>query len=140
MIKTTTFRNKKKKDWFSHEIGLVSAHGDIFKDNPGTLPHLRWSSFQQLVTEESCKGVHLICGKVLRSIPDFYISHHYMWSILALNINMNKQIFFLMNIKPVIYYKVFDNFTSDLKFSITISITTTKITFLTRWWMDIWVE
>ena len=43
--------------------------------------------------EESCKGLHLIYNKVL-STPDFYDSDHYMWSVLALNINMkNKQIF-----------------------------------------------
>ena len=26
------FRNNKKKDWFSHKIGLVFVHGDVFKD------------------------------------------------------------------------------------------------------------
>ena len=30
-IKVATFRNNKKKDWFSHETGLVSVHGEIFK-------------------------------------------------------------------------------------------------------------
>ena len=64
------------------------------KTDPGTLPHLRWNSFQQLVTEESCKGLHLTSDKVLGSTPDFCVCHHNMWSILALNINMkNKQIF-----------------------------------------------
>ena len=28
----TTYRNNKKKDWFSHEIGLVFVHGDVFED------------------------------------------------------------------------------------------------------------
>ena len=32
LIKATTFRNNKKKDWFSHKTGLVSAHGEVFKD------------------------------------------------------------------------------------------------------------
>ena len=32
LIKVTTFRNDKKKDWFSHEIRLVFVHGEIFKD------------------------------------------------------------------------------------------------------------
>ena len=64
------------------------------KTDPGTLPHLRWSSFQQLVTEESCKRLHLTCDMAFGSTPDFYVFHHYMRSILALNINMkNKQIF-----------------------------------------------
>ena len=27
-----TFQNNKKKDWFSHETGLVFVHGDVFKD------------------------------------------------------------------------------------------------------------
>ena len=31
MIKATTFRINKKKDWFSHETGLVSVHGEVFK-------------------------------------------------------------------------------------------------------------
>ena len=62
------------------------------KTDPGTLPHLRWSSFQQLVTEESCKGLDLIYYKILGSTPDFYVYHPYMQSILALNM-MNKQIF-----------------------------------------------
>ena len=63
------------------------------KTDPGTLSQLRWSSFQQLITEESCKGLHLICDKVLGS-TFFYISYQYMWSILALNMKMkNKQIF-----------------------------------------------
>ena len=58
-----------------------------------TLPHLRWSSLQQLVAVESGKGLHQICIKVLGSAPDFYISHPYMRSILTLNINMkNKHI------------------------------------------------
>ena len=35
MIKVTTFRNNKKKDWFSHKTGLVFVHGDIFKDGSG---------------------------------------------------------------------------------------------------------
>ena len=62
--------------------------------DPGTVPHLRQSPFKQLVMEESCKGLYLICDKVLGSTPDFYVSHHYMQSILALNMNMkNKQIF-----------------------------------------------
>ena len=61
------------------------------KTDLGTPPHLRWSSFQQLVMEESCKGLHLTCNKVLGSTPDIYVCHHYnMWSILTLKINMNK--------------------------------------------------
>ena len=27
-----TFQNNKKKDWFSHETGLVFMHGKVFKD------------------------------------------------------------------------------------------------------------
>ena len=27
-----TFRNNKKKDWFSHEAGLIFMHSDIFRD------------------------------------------------------------------------------------------------------------
>ena len=27
-----TFRNNKKKDWFSKETGLVCVHGNVFKD------------------------------------------------------------------------------------------------------------
>ena len=29
------------------------------KVHPGTLSHLRWSSLQQLVMSENCKGLHL---------------------------------------------------------------------------------
>ena len=57
-------------------MGLVPCMVKFSKTDPGTLPHLRWSSFQQLVTEESCKGLHLICDKILGSPPDFYVSHH----------------------------------------------------------------
>ena len=32
LIKATTFQNNKKKDWFSHKIGLVSVHGEVFKE------------------------------------------------------------------------------------------------------------
>ena len=104
------------------------------KTDPGTLPHLRWNSLQQLVKEESCKVLHLICDKVLGSAPDFYVSHHYMRSILTANLNMkNKKS--LINVEPGVYYKGFGNFTSvvftcykDFDFS----ITTTKIIFLTR--------
>ena len=35
-------------------------HGKDFKVDPGTLPHLRWSSLQQLVSVKTCKGLHLI--------------------------------------------------------------------------------
>ena len=45
--------------------------------------------------EESCNGLHLICDKVLGSTPDFYVSHRYTRSILALKINVkNKQFFY----------------------------------------------
>ena len=27
-----TFRNNKKKDWFSHETGIFFVHGEVFKD------------------------------------------------------------------------------------------------------------
>ena len=32
----------------------------FLKEDPGTLPHLRWSSWQQLVLVETCKGLHLL--------------------------------------------------------------------------------
>ena len=32
MIKVITFRNNKKKDWFSHKSGLVLVHGEILED------------------------------------------------------------------------------------------------------------
>ena len=31
-IKVATFRNNKKKDWFSHETGLVFLYGEVCKD------------------------------------------------------------------------------------------------------------
>ena len=83
----------------------------LSKTAPGTLPHLRLSFLQRLVTVESCKGLHLICNKVLGSAPDFYVSYHYVQSVLTFTINMKiKQIFN----KPGVYYKSFDNFTSQL--------------------------
>ena len=54
------FQNRKKKDWFSQEIELVFVYGKFAKVHPGSLPHLRWSSLQQLVIPESCKGFHLM--------------------------------------------------------------------------------
>ena len=63
------------------------------KRDPGTLPHLEQSSLQRLITVKSCIGLHLMCDKVLRSVPDFYVSHHCMPYISTLNINMkNKQV------------------------------------------------
>ena len=32
LIKVATFRNNKKKDWFSHKTKLVFVHGEVFKD------------------------------------------------------------------------------------------------------------
>ena len=32
MIKVATFRNNKKKDWFSHKTGLAFVHSNVFKD------------------------------------------------------------------------------------------------------------
>ena len=34
-MKVATFQNNKKKDWFSHETGLVFMHGGVFKDRSG---------------------------------------------------------------------------------------------------------
>ena len=70
----TTFCNNNKKDWFSHGIGLVFVHGENFKDRLRTLPQLKWSSLQQLLMEKSCKGLHLICNKVLGSALDLAMS------------------------------------------------------------------
>ena len=36
-MKVATFRNNKKKDWFSHKTGLVFGHGNVFKDGSMTL-------------------------------------------------------------------------------------------------------
>ena len=51
--------------------------------DPETLPHLKWSSFQQLITEEPCKGFHLMYVKVVGFTPDFYIFHHHMCSVVS---------------------------------------------------------
>ena len=32
MIKVATFRNNKKKGWYSHKTGLAFVHGNVFKD------------------------------------------------------------------------------------------------------------
>ena len=53
------------------------------KTDPGTLPHLKWSSFQQLITEEQCKGFHLMYDKVVGFTHYFYIFHHYMCSVVS---------------------------------------------------------
>ena len=43
-------------------------HGKDFKPDPGTLPHLRWSSLQQLVSVKTCKGLQLIGLQPIDSI------------------------------------------------------------------------
>ena len=48
-MKMAKSRKSKKEDWFSHETGLVFAHGDVSETDLGTLPHLRWGFLQQLV-------------------------------------------------------------------------------------------
>ena len=69
-------------------------HGDVFKDGSRNSDTLRWSFLNELVTVKSCQVLQLMHNKIVGSAPDFYISHHYMRSILTLNIIMkNKQIF-----------------------------------------------
>ena len=90
----STFRNNKKKDLFSHKTGLVFVHGEVLKDGSRDSATFKEKLFAELVTTESCKGLHLMYDKVFGSAPDFYVTHHYMRSILTLNINKkNKQIF-----------------------------------------------
>ena len=59
MIKVATLWNKKKKTGFRTKLDKFLCMVKFAKVYPGTLPHLRWSSLQQLVTAESCKGLHL---------------------------------------------------------------------------------
>ena len=93
LIKLTIFRNNRKKTGFPTKSGLVFVHGEVFKMNPGPLPHLRKSSLQQLLAVKSCKGLHLTCEKVLGSAPDFYVSG-YIESVLTLNKSLkNKGVF-----------------------------------------------
>ena len=48
--------NTKQRKTVFYKTGLVFVHGRISKDiDPGTLPNLKWSSLQQLVTTESWK-------------------------------------------------------------------------------------
>ena len=60
MIKVATLWNKKKKTGFHTKLDQFLCMVKFAKVHPGTLPHLRWSSLQQLVTAESCKGLHLM--------------------------------------------------------------------------------
>ena len=47
------------------------------KTDPGTLI-FKIKLFATIANIESCKELHLIHGKVFKSAPDFFISHHYM--------------------------------------------------------------
>ena len=52
----------RKKTSFHLKPDLFSCmcKAKFSKTDPGTLLHLRWSSLEQLVTAESCKGLHQI--------------------------------------------------------------------------------
>ena len=67
-----------KKTYFYTKPDYFSYMAKFSNTDPGTLPNLRWSSLQQLVTVESCKGLFLINHKVSGRAPDLYVSHHYM--------------------------------------------------------------
>ena len=73
---------------FHKKLDKFSCMVKLSKTEAGTPPHLRLNFLQKLATVESGKGLHVICNKVLGFAPDFYVSHHYVQSILTLNINM----------------------------------------------------
>ena len=45
-----TFRNNKKKDWFSHETGLVVVHGEVFLDGSRNFALFKMELVAKLVT------------------------------------------------------------------------------------------
>ena len=61
----------RKKTGYHTKPDQFSCMAKFSKTDPGSLPHSRWSSLQQLVMVESCKMLHLKCNKVLGSAPDF---------------------------------------------------------------------
>ena len=59
-IKVATSWKIRKKIGFHMKQDSFSCMTKFWKADPGTLPHLRWRSLEQLVTTERCKGLHLI--------------------------------------------------------------------------------
>ena len=63
-------------------------HGEVFKDRTRNSATFKMGLFETIGEVKSSKGLHLI------SAHNFYVSHHYIPSILIFNINMKyKQIF-----------------------------------------------
>ena len=62
-------------------------HGKVFKVGSKNSATFKMELFATIGKVKSCKGLHLICDKVLGSAPDFYVSSLYVIN-LTLNINM----------------------------------------------------
>ena len=74
-----------KKGWFSHKNGLVFFHDNAFKNESGTLPHLRWSSLLQFVMVGLTNKLiaELVCGsgQILGLISSF-LSNRWLGVVL----------------------------------------------------------
>ena len=55
-----TFRNNKKKDWFSQETGVVFVYGEVCKGASKNSATFKMELSATLVTVESCKGLYLM--------------------------------------------------------------------------------
>ena len=55
-----------------------SCMANFSKVDPGTRSHLSWSSLQQIVTKESCKGLHLMGLQpiVFWNLQNMYLAKH----------------------------------------------------------------
>ena len=62
-----TFQNNKKKDWFSHETGLVFVHGEVFKDGSRNLAIFKMELFATISNDGAYNQQYLHVTMVTRS-------------------------------------------------------------------------
>ena len=59
--KSATFWKNKKKDWFSHQSGLVFVHGDVFKDGSRNSAKFKMELFPAIGNGRACNQWTVLC-------------------------------------------------------------------------------